>query len=277
MVPMSQRDGESGRLGDEAEERNSAAERDPDADGPLFPATRPIAPYDPYRTRRADAARPAERSFDVGEPPPRRPGRAGASDLFLPDDDPLNADAWQLELDDTASVEREPTPGGAATSAPRRRPRRAAAARTEREAGARPARRARATIGSEGSSAEQRTMSVSVPRVMTGSPLAADQPALILLGAGAVGILLMALVLGVRLGTIPSPTVLRLDVAGNPDRWGPPGVLWRLPLMTLAITLMALVVAWFLYPLDRFGARFALASAVVAQLIAWVAVIQHLA
>jgi hypothetical protein len=40
---------------------------------------------------------------------------------------------------------------------------------------------------------------------------------------------------------------------------------------------MSLVVAWFLHPIDRFAARFALAAAVVAQLIAWVAVLQHLA
>jgi hypothetical protein len=40
---------------------------------------------------------------------------------------------------------------------------------------------------------------------------------------------------------------------------------------------MALVIAWFLHPIDRFAARFALGAAVVAQLIAWVAVIQHVA
>jgi hypothetical protein len=85
----------------------------------------------------------------------------------------------------------------------------------------------------------------------------------------------MALLLGVRLGGVPSPAVLHLDAAGNPDRWGPPSVFWRLPLMSFFITVMFSVVAWFLHPLDRFAARFALGAAIVAQLVAWVAIIQH--
>ena len=87
----------------------------------------------------------------------------------------------------------------------------------------------------------------------------------------------MALILALRLGGIPSPTVLQLDVAGNPDLWGPPSVLWRLPLMSLFITIMFVVVAWFLHPIDRFAARFALGAAIVVQLVAWAAVFQHLA
>lgn len=116
-----------------------------------------------------------------------------------------------------------------------------------------------------------------MPRVVAGSPLFADQTALILLGVSAASIILMALVLAVRLGTVASPTVLHLDAAGSPDRWGTPGMLWRLPLMALFTTLAFLIVAWFLHPLDRFGARFALAIAVIAQIITWVAVIQHVA
>jgi hypothetical protein len=46
--------------------------------------------------------------------------------------------------------------------------------------------------------------------------------------------------------------------------------------MSFFITLMFLGVAWFAHPIDRFAARFALGAALVAQLIAWVAVIQHL-
>jgi hypothetical protein len=105
----------------------------------------------------------------------------------------------------------------------------------------------------------------------------ADQTALALIGINAASVLVMALVLAVRMGSIPFPTVIRLDAAGNPDLWGPPSVLWRLPAMSLFITIMFLVIAWFLHPLDRFAARFALGAVIVAQLVAWVAVIQHLA
>ena len=100
---------------------------------------------------------------------------------------------------------------------------------------------------------------------------------LALLGANLASVLVMALLLGVRLGGLPATMVLRLDAAGNPALWGPPSVLWRLPVMSLFITVMFLTVAWFVHPIDRFAARFALAAAVVAQIIAWVAVILHLA
>jgi hypothetical protein len=116
-----------------------------------------------------------------------------------------------------------------------------------------------------------------MPRVITGSSLFADQTALALVGINVASVLVMALVLATRMGDVPSPTVLQLDAAGNPDLWGPPSVLWRLPLMSFFITIMFVVVAWFLHPLDRFAARFAIGAAIVAQLVAWVAVIQHLA
>ena len=75
---------------------------------------------------------------------------------------------------------------------------------------------------------------------------------------------------------MPNPMVLHLDAAGNPNRWGPPSALWQLPLMSFFLTIMFLVVAWFLHPLDRFASRFALGSVLVAQLIAWGAILQHL-
>jgi hypothetical protein len=116
-----------------------------------------------------------------------------------------------------------------------------------------------------------------VPRVIAGSSLVADQTALALFGINAVSILVMALLLVVRTGSIPSPVVIRLDAAGNPDLWGAPSVLWRLPAMSLFVTIMFFIIAWFLHPIDRFAARFALGAAFVAQLVAWAAVIQHLA
>jgi hypothetical protein len=120
------------------------------------------------------------------------------------------------------------------------------------------------------------SVSIGVPQAFASSSLAADPTALLLLGINLVSLLIMALLLGVRLGGVPSPAVLHLDAAGNPDRWGPPGVLWRLPLMAFFISLMFGVVSWFLHPIDRFAARFALGAAIVAQLVTWVAVIQHL-
>lgn len=115
-----------------------------------------------------------------------------------------------------------------------------------------------------------------MPQAVTGASLVADPTALLLIALNVVSIVLMALILGIRLGAMPNPMVLRLDAAGNPNRWGAPSTLWRLPLMSVFLTIMFLVVAWFLHPLDRFASRFALGAVLVAQLIAWGAILQHL-
>jgi hypothetical protein len=111
--------------------------------------------------------------------------------------------------------------------------------------------------------------------VVTSSPLVGDSIALALFGVNLASVVLMSLLVGLRIGGLPTPSIFGLDAAGNPDRWGPPSLLWRLPLMSFFITLLFLVVAWFAHPIDRFAARFALGAALVTQVIAWVAVVQH--
>jgi hypothetical protein len=257
-------------------------------DSSLFSAPRPITPYDPYRSSTGDTVRRPTRnvaaeSFDASGRPL---SRYGHDDPFLPDDDPLNAEAWQLELDEVDIIDVDPdAPGPDVEREPAapRRPRRPPTAGSTRgrtaETGSgirRTTRRGSAAPASVRERMPRTSVSIGMPQVVASSSLAADPTALLLLGINLISLLFMALILGVRLGGVPSPTVLHLDAAGNPDRWGPPSVLWRLPLMAFFITLMFGVVAWFLHPIDRFAARFALGAAMVAQLVTWVAVIQHL-
>jgi hypothetical protein len=221
------------------------------------------------------AAEPFEPSF--------RTSRAGDDDPFLPADDPLNAESWQLELDEAPLGEGAEATlsefGVDPSSPPRRARRQPPSTRSGREpapGGRRAARRSRSSAASARSRGARPAVTIAVPQVVAGSSLVTDQPALALTGINAASVLVMALLLAVRMGSIPSPAVIRLDAAGNPDLWGPPSVLWRLPAMSLFITIMFLVVAWFLHPIDRFAARFALGAAFVAQLVAWAAVIQYL-
>src|SRR5215218_9362121 len=282
---MSQHGRGSGPHDDDADGEETAKER-PSRDSSLPPAAAPpIAPYDPYRPMTGDrprlptrnvAADPAELSL--------RPSRAADDDPFLPADDPLNAEAWQLELDEAPLAgddEARRSELDVDVSVPPRQSRRQpSSARSGREAapGARRApRRSRSSSPSAHGRGARPAVTIGVPRVVAGSSLVADQTALALVGINAASVLVMALLLAVRMGSIASPAVIRLDAAGNPDLWGPPSVLWRLPAMSLFITIMFLVVAWFLHPIDRFAARFALGAAFVAQLVAWAAVIQYLA
>ena len=267
--------------GDETDkERPSSRSSLPPAPAP------PIAPYDPYRPMTGDRPPLPTRNI-AADPfqPSHRSSRAVDDDPFLPADDPLSAEAWQLELDevpvggdDEAALPEfdidAPVP-------PRRTRRQLSSTRSGREPtpGARraPRRSRSSTTASAHGRGARPGVTIAVPRVVAGSSLVTDQTALALVGINAASVLMMALLLAVRLGSIPSPVVIRMDAAGNPDLWGPPSALWRLPAMSLFITIMFLVVAWFLHPIDRFAARFALGAAFVAQLVAWAAVIQYLA
>ena len=103
-----------------------------------------------------------------------------------------------------------------------------------------------------------------------------DPLALALLAIAGFSLLVMATIMGNRLGALPAVVELRLDAAGNPYRWGVPHTLWNLPLLGTMLTLMNLVVAWFTSPHDRFASRFCLAAALVVQLLIWVPVVRFL-
>lgn len=281
---MSQRGGGSGPHDDDLDDEDAGQNRAPERHL-RQPEARPIAPYDPYRSATSESSRRPTRNVaaDTTAPPPRAATRRGTNDPFLPDDDPLNAEAWQLDLDEVEVFDEEfeaprPEPTREARPPRRRRPPGSAQSRAA-ESGTgvrRGPRRASAPASSMRDRLPRGGVSISVPRMVTGSSLFADQTAITLLGINLISIVLMVLVFAVRLGGLPDAIVLHLDAAGNPDRWGPPTVLWRLPLMAFFMTVMFGVVAWFLHPIDRFAARFALGAAAVAQLVIWVAVIQHL-
>jgi hypothetical protein len=252
---------------------------------PLPPVARPIAPYDPYRPVTGDRPRLPTRNV-AADPfePPVRPSRATDDDPFLPADDPLSAEAWQLELDegplrgdDEATLPEFDTGASAPPRQARRQPPSVRSGREPAPGARRASRRSRSSAASARGRSARPAVTIAVPRVVTGSSLVADQKALALIGINVASVLVMALLLAVRMGGISSPTVIRLDAAGNPDVWGAPSVLWRLPVMALFITIMFLVVAWFLHPIDRFAGRFALGAAFVSQLVTWAAIIQHLA
>ncbi len=125
------------------------------------------------------------------------------------------------------------------------------------------------------------TPSVSLPTVrlpafVARSDLLADRTALGLLGAGLFSAAVMAALLNARLGGLPDSLVIHLDAAGQPDRWGEPRVLWRLPLLAVMTTLINLVVAWLVSPIDQFAGRFLLAATLVVHLIAWVGLFDFL-
>ncbi len=285
---MSQRGRGSGPRNDDPDGGDAELDQR-DSEAHRLPSTsRPIVPYDPYRASSSDAARRATRNVaaDSSGPGSRTSSRTRRDDPPAENDDPLSAEAWQLELDEV-EFDDEATDAGLpgsdhdAPPAPRRPRRQPPAMRGGRGADATsrvrlsPRRVSDERTKSVRERKPRAAVSIGMQRAVAESSLFSDPAALALLALNGVSILVMALLLGARLGAVPSPTVLHLDAAGNPDVWGPARALWRLPLMSFFITVMFLTVSWFLHPIDRFGARFALGAALVVQLVAWVAVIQH--
>lgn len=101
-----------------------------------------------------------------------------------------------------------------------------------------------------------------------------ERPIIAIAGVGIVGIVLMVATVAARQGQVADWFPIHLNAAGSPDEWGSPATLWRLPLMTVMVTLMAAVLAWFLAKRDAFAAQFILASALLIQALCWIAVIR---
>src|SRR5215216_2404067 len=97
---MSQHGRGSGPRDDDPDGEDTEQER-ASVGSSLPPVARPIAPYDPYQPITGDRPRLPTRNIaaESFEPSVRR-SRATDDDPFLPADDPLSAEAWQLELDD---------------------------------------------------------------------------------------------------------------------------------------------------------------------------------
>lgn len=138
------------------------------------------------------------------------------------------------------------------------------------------------------SSGWQRTASRSggitrVPRTRPGLPTAISQAdlvndaaALSTIGIGLAGLAGMAILVANRADTLAPTFATHVSASGTLENFEHFNNLWRLPLLTAMLTLMNIIAAWFISPLDRFASRFLLAAAVVVQLVAWVALIRLL-
>src|SRR3954451_6389490 len=132
---MSQHGRGSGPRDDDPDGEDTDRERT-SGSSPLPPTARPIAPYDPYRPVTGDRARLPTRNVAAdSSQPPVRPSRVRDDEPFLPTDDPLSAEAWQLELDDASPGNEATLPeiDIGAPRPPRRERRQPAAARSGRE------------------------------------------------------------------------------------------------------------------------------------------------
>jgi hypothetical protein len=117
---------------------------------------------------------------------------------------------------------------------------------------------------------------VSMPRSISGAELVNDIPSLALIGAAILSAAIMAIVVSNRLDLLPLTIPTHVSASGLPENIRGRNALWSVPLLSIALSLMNIVTAWFLAKADMFAARFVLAAALLVQFIAWIALIRYL-
>lgn len=116
----------------------------------------------------------------------------------------------------------------------------------------------------------------SLPPAIARADLVNDAPALGIIGAGLAGLAGMAIVVANRAESLAPEFATHVSASGILENFKDDSALWKVPLMAAMFTLMNIVMAWFISPLDRFASRFILVGAIVAQVLAWVAIIRIL-
>jgi len=99
------------------------------------------------------------------------------------------------------------------------------------------------------------------------------RPRLTLLTGGAVAVLALFGYLCARFPTLPRLLPLHFDAAGAPDRLGPQGEIFFLPLIGLLMILFNGVLGGVLYRRERLAAQLLWGGATVAQALLWLAVL----
>jgi hypothetical protein len=92
-------------------------------------------------------------------------------------------------------------------------------------------------------------------------------------GFSLISLVFMAATVAGRKSSLPDWMPIHLNAEGNPDLWGSPSTLWRIPLMVVMLSIMSGVVAWFVGKSDPFAARFTVGSLILIHALSWIALI----
>lgn len=116
----------------------------------------------------------------------------------------------------------------------------------------------------------------SLPPAIASADLINDAPALGIIGVGLASLAAMAIIVANQVESLAPGFAAHVSASGILEDFRDEAALWNLPLMAAMFTLMNVVMAWFISPLDRFASRFLLVGALVVQFMVWVAIIRIL-
>ncbi len=116
----------------------------------------------------------------------------------------------------------------------------------------------------------------TLPPAIARADLVNDAPALGIIGVGLASLAAMAIVVANQVDSLAPSFATHVSASGILENFRGESALWNIPLMAAMFTLMNMVIAWFVSPLDRFASRFVLVGALVTQFVAWVAIFRIL-
>lgn len=114
----------------------------------------------------------------------------------------------------------------------------------------------------------------TLPPAIANADLVNDAPALGFIGVGLVSLAGMAILVANRVDSLAPQFATHVSASGVLENFRGESALWNLPLLASMFTLMAIAMAWFISPLDRFASRFILVGALITQFVAWVAILR---
>ena len=116
----------------------------------------------------------------------------------------------------------------------------------------------------------------SLPPAIRNAALVNDASALGFIGTGIASLVAMAILVANRVDELAPGFATHVSASGVLEDVKSETALWNLPLMATMLTLMTLVMAWFIAPIDRFASRFVLGAGLLVQFVTWVALIRIL-
>jgi hypothetical protein len=116
----------------------------------------------------------------------------------------------------------------------------------------------------------------TLPPAIANADLVNDAPALGFIGVGLVSLAGMAILVANQVDSLAPQFATHVSASGVLENVRDESALWNLPLMAAMFSLMGIVMAWLISPIDRFASRFVLMGALVTQFVAWVALLRIL-
>lgn len=116
----------------------------------------------------------------------------------------------------------------------------------------------------------------TLPPAIANADIVNDASALAFVGISCLSLAGMAIVVANRIDAVNPVIATHVSASGVLEHFASRTTIWQVPLLATMLTLMNVVAAWFISPLDRFASRFLLTTSVIVQFVAWVAVLRIL-